>query len=92
MPCYDFQDKYSAMDIAALEGKHTKQLLKERNRFYVNAGFCYDCCGDLDECGECRSNIEYNLGQVKRILATREHVLNKQESKALRKERIKKGK
>ena len=92
MLCYDFQKRYSEADVEALEKKHTKQLLKERNSFYINTGNCYDWCGDLEGCSECRSNIEFNKAVIKRLLATREHVLNKQESKALRKQRIKEGK
>ena len=42
MLCYDFQKRYSKADVEALEKKHTKQLLKERNSFYVNTGNCYD--------------------------------------------------
>ena len=91
MLCCDFQKRYSEADVEALEKKHTKQLLKERNSFYVNTGYCHDCCGDRDECFECLSNIEFNRAVIKRLLGTREHVPNKQESKALRKQRIKEG-
>lgn len=92
MLCYDFQKKYSETDLKALEKKHTKQLLKERNSSYIRSEYCMDCCGDREECSECQSNIEFNRAVLKRLLATREHVLNKQESKALRKQRIKEGK
>ena len=34
---------------------------------------------------------DYNMEQVKALLATREHIPNKKESKALRKQRIKEG-
>lgn len=92
MPCYDFQKRYSKADVEALEKKHTKQLLKERNGSYIRSEYCTDCCGDHEECVECQSNIEFNKAVINRLLATREHVLNKQESKALRKQRIKEGK
>ena len=94
MACFDFQDKYSNEDIRALENMHTKQLLNERNRLYHVSEYCADCCCDKydEECQQCRNNHEFNMQQVKRILATREHVPNKQESKALRKLRIKEGK
>ena len=94
MACFDFQDKYSNEDIRALENMHTKQLLNERNRLYHVSEYCADCCCDKydEECQRCGNNHELNMQQVKRILATREHVLNKQESKALRKQRIKEGK
>lgn len=93
MSCFDFQDKYSKEDIHALENMHTKQLLNERNRLYHVSEYCADCCCDKydEECQRCGNNHEFNMQQVKRILATREHVPNKQESKALRKQRIKEG-
>lgn len=92
MLCYDFCTRYTETEIEALEKKHTKQLLKEHNSSYVRSEYCTDCCGDHEECSECQSNIEFNRAVIKRLLATREHVLNKQESKALRKQRIKEGK
>ena len=94
MACFDFQDKYTNEDIRALENMHTKQLLNERNRLYHVSEYCADCCCDKydEECQRCGNNHEFNMQQVKRILATREHVLNKQESKELRKQRIKEGK
>ena len=92
MLCYDFQKRYSEADLKALEKKHTKQLLKERNSSYVCSEYCTDCCGDHEECAVCQSNIEFNRAAVKRLLATREHIPNKPESKALRKQRIKEGK
>ena len=91
MLCFDYQVKYSEDDVAALEKMHTRQLLKLRNAWYVNTGYCYDCCGTHDECLECRSNIKFNKAVLKRLLSAREHVPNKQESKALRKQRIKEG-
>ena len=94
MACFDFQDKYSNEDIRSLENMRTKQLLKERNRLYHVSEYCADCCCDKhdEECQLCGNNHEFNMQQVKRILATREHVPTKQESKALRKQRIKEGK
>lgn len=93
MACFDFQDKYSNEDIRALEKMHTKQILNERNRLYHVSEYCADCCCCKydEECQKCDSNRKFNMQQVKRILATREHVPNKQESKALRKQRIKEG-
>lgn len=89
--CRDFQDKYSAADIEALNKMHTKQLLKERNRLYYVSEFCSDCCCHDTECEQCQSNQDYNMFQLKEILATREHILNKKEAKELRKQRIKEG-
>ncbi len=93
MLCCDFQKRYSEADVEALESMHTKQLLNERNHLYHVSEYCADCCCDKydEECERCGNNHEFNMAQVKRILATREHVLNKQESKALRKQRIKEG-
>ena len=88
--CYCFYHKYSASDIEALKKLHTKQLLKTRNALYSEPHCCYFSSGH-QTCRQCYANVEYNLQQVKAILATREHVLNKQESKALRKQRIKEG-
>lgn len=94
MACSDFQDKYTNEELRALENMHTKQLLNERNRLYHVSEYCADCCCDRydKECKRCDDNRKFNRQQVKRILATREHVPNKQESKALRKLIIKKGK
>lgn len=93
MACFYFHPKYSYADIRALENMHTKQLLNERNHLYHVSEYCADCRCDKhdEECQRCGNNHEFNMQQVKRILATREHVLNKQESKALRKQRIKEG-
>ena len=91
MACFDFQDKYSNEDIHALENMHTKQLLNERNRLYHCSCSGSYYVSNSPECQACCQNEDYNMEQVKKILATREHVLNKQESKALRKQRIKEG-
>ena len=93
MACFYFHPKYSYADIRALENMHTKQLLNERNHLYHVSEYCADYyCNYDEECQRCGNNREFNMQQVKRILATREHVLNKQESKALRKQKIKEGK
>ena len=91
MLCYDFQKRYSESEVDALEKKHTKQLLKERNLWYHCGCNGTYYVSNSPECEACFQNTKYNLEQVKKILATREHVLNKQESKALRKQRIKEG-
>jgi len=93
MACFYFHYKYTYADIRALENMHTKQLLNERNHLYHVSEYCADCrCDKQDEeCARCGNHQNFNMEQVKRILATREHVLNKQESKALRKQRIKEG-
>lgn len=93
MNCLYFSDRYSNADIAELEKMRTRQLLKKRNRLYHVSEYCSDCCCDRydEECAMCSNNQAFNMTQVKRILATREHIPNKQESKALRKEKIKRG-
>ena len=94
MSCFYFSPRYTEDEIQALEKMHTKQLLNERNRLYHVSEYCTDCCCDRydNECKQCGNNRDFNRRQVKRVLATREHVLNKQESRALRKARIKRGK
>ena len=93
MHCDDYVNRYTEADIAALNQKHTKQLLKERDKFYVVSEYCHDCfTSSSKECMACESNFLYNRATVKRILVTREHIPNKQESKAIRKQRIKEGK
>ena len=91
MQCYDFCTRYSEADIEALEKMHTKQLLKRRNSLYHSGCSGTYYVSNSPECEACCRNAEYNREQVKKILATREHILSKQESKALRKQRIKEG-
>ena len=91
MQCYDFCIRFSKDDIEALEKMHTKQLLKRRNSLYHNGCSGSYYVSNSPECEACCQNTEYNMEQVKKILATREHILNKQESKALRKQKIKGG-
>lgn len=91
MLCYDFQKRYSEADVEAMEKMNTRQLLKLHRISYLRSEFCSDCCGDLDECTDCLNNEKFNKAVIKRLLSTREHVPNKQESKALRKQRIKEG-
>ena len=90
--CYCFYHKYSASDIEALQKLHTKQLLKTRDALYSGPSCSAYFSFDDAICRQCYANVEHNREQVKAILDTREHVLNKQESKALRKQRIKEGK
>lgn len=71
-----------------LEKLHTKQLL--RSRVHTT----YPCSTDI-QCPhykECKRALKEEQALIKEILATREHIPNKQESKMLRKERIKRGK
>jgi hypothetical protein len=90
--CFSFRHRYTEQDIVNLNQMHTKQLLKERDRYYSDGCSGNYYTSDTPECEACLANQAYNMTQIKKILATREHVLNKQESKALRKQRIKKGK
>ena len=89
--CMDFNQRYTDEQIRQLQTLHTKQLLKKRDSLYVCSEICRDCYGHCEECDTCVANEEFNRKQIKAILATREHVLNKRESKILRKQRIKEG-
>ena len=89
--CIDFTQRYTDEQIRQLQTLHTKQLLKKRDFSYVYSELCRDCYSRCEECDTCIANEEFNREQIKAVLATREHVLNKQESKALRKQRIKEG-
>ena len=85
-------DKYlcvvEVLDKNQLESMHTKQLLKELRNTY--AGIC--CDTDWCENGAlCKHNHDENVRRIKEILATRPHIPNKQESKAMRIAKIKKG-
>jgi len=66
-----------------METKHTRQLLAELRRTYF--AWDYDW---TDE--DCAANAKYRQ-ELKDVLATREHIPNKIESKNIRKARIKKG-
>ena len=89
MQCMDKAVRYTNEEIAQLQKLHTKQLLKKKN--VMCGGYCSYFLG-CESCKECYDNYQHNLQQLKNILATREHIPNKQESKALRKAKIKKGK
>ena len=70
---------------------HTKQLLAMRHKEtdpYFCDYICPGCCARY----ECEAAREHNYKTLREVLATRPHVLNKQESKALRKQRKKQGK
>ena len=70
-----------------LEKLHTKQLLKLK--IMANSDKC-DSCSD-EFAIEYYAKLQVFIDKVKLVLATREHVLNKKESKAIRKAKIKKG-
>jgi hypothetical protein len=63
---------------------HTRQLLGELKHTYHCA--CAYCWKDSDW-----KQLDNYKAQLKQELATREHIPNKQESKAIRKAKIKKG-
>lgn len=67
-----------------MEKMHTRQVLRELRRTYTYG--CEYCWGDEDW-----KQLHYYRNQLKAVLATREHIPNKQESKAIRKARKKKG-
>lgn len=90
--CDEFTERYTTEELEALNKLHTKQLLKELRSNRVWGGDCrYLYTSSSPECQQCLANQKSNEQQLKAILATREHIPNKQESKALRKARIKKG-
>lgn len=92
--CRDFTQRYTDEQIRQLHTLHTKQLLKKRDSSYIYSELCCDSCRYCvdEECDICIANKKFNREQIKAVLATREHVPNKQESKAIRKQRIKEGK
>ena len=69
---------------------HTKQLMDMRhNEPYPSyCEYTCECCCAEEECS---ANRGKNYKTLREVLATRPHVLNKQESKALRKQRKKQG-
>lgn len=76
------------LDKDKLESMHTRQLLKELRNTY--AGIC--CDAEWCENGAlCKNNMHENVCRIKEVLSTRPHILNKQESKAMRIAKIKKG-
>lgn len=79
-------EKYDYDDLNKL---HTKQLLKKLNA--QRKWGCDEWCG-CENIAICKEHHNYNVNLVKEILKTRPHILNKQESKQLRKEKIKNGK
>lgn len=67
-----------------INAKHTKQLLGILKSCRACGGY-YDLMGD-------NSGFVVTTAQVKAVLATRDHVPNKQEAKAIRKANKKAGK
>lgn len=75
-----------------LEKLHTRQLLQWSYRSGGTGMLDYNCSPDYcKECEACFETVRQNKALVKEILATREHIPNKQESKVLRKQKIKQG-
>lgn len=90
--CDEFTERYTTEELESLNKLHTKQLLRKLRGIDVCSEYCQDMSDRRNpECVKCWANHKYNREQLKAILATREHIPNKQESKALRKARIKKG-
>lgn len=71
-----------------LEKLHTKQLLKLK--IMANSDTYDWYSNDATEI-EYYAKLQCFIDKVKLVLATREHILNKKESKAIRKAKIKKG-
>lgn len=79
--------------IEYLKKLHTRQLLNLRNRIYrVSGGYWYKPENKMVyDVSENHQGMIVSLKQVKAELATREHVPNKKEAKALRQQRAKEG-
>jgi len=65
-----------------LNGLHTKQLLQLRDRIQASGDTLYH----VEEAG-----LDVTKEEVKHVLATREHVPNKQEARLIRQEKAKGG-
>ena len=76
--------KFNKWDIEIIAHAPTRQLLNELRRTYN----WEDWDWTADDCAE----LQVYQTTLKNELAKREHIPNKKESKALRKEKIKKGK
>ena len=79
-----FQRDVCPLSRIQMDYMHTRQLIRELRRTY--GVYDYDWTTE-DEL----ALLEYQ-STLKAVLATREHIPNKKESKALRKAKIKKGK
>ena len=85
----DTKCKHNFRTREELEKLHTKQLLNSRITHYPRCdNYYYSPCSYW---AECKKEFDDFNKLVKEILATRPHVPNKQESKAIRKAKIKKG-
>lgn len=76
--------KFNKWDIEIIGYAPTRQLLNELRRTYK--------WEDWDWTADDRAELQAYQTTLKNELAKREHIPNKKESKALRKEKIKKGK
>lgn len=76
--------KLAIYTLEEIKNLRTRQLLKElRRTYHCGCPYCWKE-SDWEQLREYRA-------QLKQELSTREHIPNKQESKAIRKEKIKKG-
>lgn len=81
---------FNSIQKEELEKLHTKQLLnmlRQTNRIHF-----YEYCCDCEDYYNCKKNYTKYISMLKEILATRPHIPNKKESKAIRIAKIKKGK
>lgn len=83
MSCVNFLKEVDVKAPEELEKLHTRQLLAELRRTYAEG---HEFWGESDW-----DALRDYRGQIKTVLATREHIPNKLESKAMRKARKKKG-
>lgn len=83
--CYGGFKDCEPLNPEQIKKAHTRQLLKElRSTYSWGCPHCWE---------ECEWNqLRCYRQELKEELATREHIPNKKESKAIRKARLKKGK
>jgi hypothetical protein len=74
---------YPSYTLDEMKKMSTRQLLGHLRKTY--------CWGDSYSTWEEIHELDKYQKQIKSVLATREHIPNKQESKAIRKAKIKKG-
>lgn len=83
MSCDKFKRDVRPLDRVEMEHRPTRQLLKELRDTYR--------AWDYDWNSEDEAALHEYRATLKAVLATREHIPNKQESKAIRKAKKKRG-
>ena len=83
--CYGGFKDCEPLNPEQIKKAHTRQLLKE-----LRSTYSWGCPHYWEECEW--NQLRCYRQELKEELATREHIPNKKESKAIRKARLKKGK